>query len=419
MDHGLEPRPQFHGKTLPPSHPKKREERAKLAAGERKKTRNVWLHTCRALPPVGPPPSGLHLRGSACLGPLSSSPPIPSPHPHSTPAQPTDTHRRTTREMQEYKKRRRQQKQKTIITKNKSFHGRIRQGRFPPLSPPQPSPPPLRQSCSGSGRRRRSCGGEEVGECVSGLWRDEPTRTASGRRIEGGPSEDDSASSPGEDPVVQDFRGTRQAARATSRSCDCQGDLAEGSLRQGAIDVRRRPSPRARAHAARREGVAERYIDESKRERDLWRAAQTPCWNWKVGSANAIAISGTHWRSLGRSHSREGWVSSQSRHSMVRFRFATRSQGRVDQIGVGGIVDRGVRREKEGGAKCRQFFGVSVNGREPGARVCCGLRGVRPKKSWMRRRVEGFCHEVLVNLEQKLTIVAARWSLISRQESQC
>ena len=40
-----------------------------------------------------------------------------------------------------------------------------------------------------------------------------------------------------------------------------------------------------------------------------------------------------------------------------------------------GFVDRGVRCEKEGGARCQQC--VAIHGGEPSVRSCYGLRGVR------------------------------------------
>ena len=96
------------------------------------------------------------------------------------------------------------------------------------------------QPCSQSGRHRHSCRGEEVGECDPGFGLDEPARTAVGRGIEGGPCEDDSASSPGADPVLQDLPRTCQATSGPSRRCDCQGhrariyvkEVSEGESRQ-------------------------------------------------------------------------------------------------------------------------------------------------------------------------------------------
>ena len=40
-----------------------------------------------------------------------------------------------------------------------------------------------------------------------------------------------------------------------------------------------------------------------------------------------------------------------------------------------GQPDRGVRREKEGGARCQQC--IAIHGGGPSVRSCCGLRGVR------------------------------------------
>ena len=93
--------------------------------------------------------------------------------------------------------------------------------------------------------------------CDSGLGGDEPTRTASGGGITGGPSEDGSASPPGEDPVVQDVGRTRQAARGTTRGSDCQG---ENRLQQ--LMSKNTPAPE---HVS----SSQRQVDELKRDRDL------------------------------------------------------------------------------------------------------------------------------------------------------
>ena len=131
---------------------------------------------------------------------------------------------------------------------------------------------PFSRSC----RRRRSCRGEEVGECDPGVGGDEPARTAVGRGIEGGPCEDDSASSPEADPVLQDFSRTCQATCCSSRKCHCQGRRAERNLRQGGLrrrepppdeNVRRGFSPCARLSAARRTRVAkaDRRVEKGTR----------------------------------------------------------------------------------------------------------------------------------------------------------
>ena len=80
-------------------------------------------------------------------------------------------------------------------------------------------------------------------------------------------------------------------------------------------------------------------------------------------------------RVLGPCHYREGGVSSFAGHSTARFRVMGRSNGWVNQISVDGFVDRGVRCEKEGGARCQQCS--AIHGGEPSVRSCYGLRGVR------------------------------------------
>ena len=114
---------------------------------------------------------------------------------------------------------------------------------------------PFTRSC-----RVRSCRGEEVGECDPGVGGDEPARTAVGRGIEGGPCEDDSASPPGADPVLQGFSRTCQATLLEPKVSQ-PGPRAERSLRQGGlrrreplpdVDVRRGISPCARLSTARR-----------------------------------------------------------------------------------------------------------------------------------------------------------------------
>ena len=99
-----------------------------------------------------------------------------------------------------------------------------------------------------SGRRRRSCRGEEVGECDLGFG------GPHAHPIEGGPCEDDSASS----------RSGSSLARP----------LSNAPGKRVARAVRRGFSPCACPSSARRARVAERD-DELRRERDLWRAAQT------------------------------------------------------------------------------------------------------------------------------------------------
>ena len=86
-----------------------------------------------------------------------------------------------------------------------------------------------------------------------------------------------------------------------------------------------------------------------------------------IGSANAIAISGTHWSSQTVPQLRR-WGLSSVRAQRSSRQGRGRAHGRVNQISVDGIADRRVRNEKKGGARCRHV-GVAVHGEEPSVRT--------------------------------------------------
>ena len=183
----------------------------------------------------------------------------------------------------------------------------------------------------------------------------------------------------------------------------------------------------------------QRQIDELRRERDLWRAAQTQIPRELQGMWCADGPSSvreippmptdhqelvarldqrTQLRSqerigvLRQCHSCEDGVSHQSGHSTARGGVAGRGHGRVDQISINGIVDRRVRCEKKAGARC-QHVGVAVHGGEPSVRNSDGLRGVRvgeashpgPPQVQDEKRVVDSGDDVLTSLEHELTVI--------------
>ena len=127
------------------------------------------------------------------------------------------------------------------------------------------------QPCSGCGRRRRSCRGQEVVEGDPGFGRDEPARTAFGRSIKGGPVRTTVPSSPGEDPVLQPSSnvpgsGWARAEAVIARAIDLRPGGARRREPSADLDVRRGFSPCACLCSPDvKVAEADRRVEEGKR----------------------------------------------------------------------------------------------------------------------------------------------------------
>ena len=212
--------------------------------------------------------------------------------------------------------------------------------------------------------------------------------------IEGGPCEDDSASPPEADPVLQDFSRTCQATCCSSRKCHCQGRRAERNLRQGGLrrrepppdeNVRRGFSPCARLSAARPTRVAEadRRVEKGTSFVESRTKHRFPG-SLKGCGVREIPPMPTDHQEL------QGWISERNcdlRNAVPQLRrWGLISEGTA-QLAVGSrdvVMDGSTRSalmaieelDAKGGARC-QHVGVPLHGGEPSARTCHGLQGMR------------------------------------------